>query len=80
MWISGLVIHNEIEHPVMIKGDQYQFPASAGVGIGDVITVGSKSYRVVALSHFRDEALIAKVEEVKDGKSTSRRTRSNASG
>lgn len=80
MWLKTEVVCNETEHQVTFKGDQYSFPADAGIAVGDLITVDGRSYLVTALSAFRDETLIAKVEEVKDDKSASRRARSKSSG
>lgn len=80
MWLKQNISVNGQDYKVMFKDDSYQFPASAGIEIGDVIEIDSRSYRVVALSMFRDEGLIAKVEEVLDGKSKPRGARSKASG
>ena len=80
MWLKTEAIHNETEYQVVFKGNQYSFPASAGIAVGDTITIDGRSYQVTALSSFRDETLIAKVEEVKDDKPASRRARSKSSG
>lgn len=58
----------------------YQFPASAGVTVGDTFTIDGRGYRVESVTSLRDEATIAKVTEVEDEQPKPRRASNRARG
>lgn len=85
MWVVESAELSGQRWRVMIdKGNGfYQFPVDSSIKEGDTFTIGDRSFHVIGTNFLRDEAIIAKVEEieeVKNDKPTSRRTRNNASG
>lgn len=76
MWVSKEAVFIGQSLRVMFdeQDGTLQFPVGVEVELNQVIYIGDRSFRVEALSMFRDEAFIAKVVEISaNGKSPSGR-------